>query len=374
MVNGRLRSALQVDLPLHSQFGKPTIAELAAEVKTLRTGGSSVSRSPLQKRNSIDPLLLSFSQLRLWFLEKMEGEHTAYNMHSAWRLEGHLNNEALRQALQALVHRYEVLRTIFVQVDGEPLQKIRPLEKFELPIISLPENEVAEYLRLESGKAFDLSHDYMLRASLLKLQNEDHILALTLHHIACDGWSLQILWQELSSLYNAFGSDTKASLPTLEIQYADYALWQRKELQGQRLETLLQYWRDQLQDLEWLELPTDKTRPPTLTYRGSQIEFQIPETLLTRLKSLALKEGVTLHMLMLANFLVLLYRYSGQEDIAVGTPSAGRNHDALEQQIGFFVNTLVLRTNLSQEPTFRELLGRVRQVSLDAYDHQDLPF
>ena len=210
--------------------------------------------------------------------------------------------------------------------------------------------------------------------SLLRLAEDEHVLLLTMHHIASDGWSLRVLWRELEFLYDAYRLGANPDLPDLPVQYADYAVWQRSELQGQRLERLLQHWRSQLENVSALELPTDRPRPALPTYRGARHNFELKEELFEQLKSLAIAEGVTLHMTLLAAFQVLLGRISGQDDIAVGTPIAGRNHAALEDQIGFFVNTLVLRTELSGDATFRELLGRVRKVSLAAYDHQDLPF
>ena len=327
------------------------------------------------------PLVLSFAQQRLWFLEQMEGELTAYNMSSRWKLRGPLDVEALRLALEEIVQRHEPLRTTFAMLDDAPVQVIQPSGRFELPVEDLSslaaETQAAEIqrcCRLEAEKPFKLSTDLMLRASLLHLADDEHLLLLTMHHIASDGWSLRILWRELAGLYDAYCRGAESNLRELPVQYADYAIWQRSELEGQRLEQLLQYWREQLKGVSPLELPTDHPRPARPTYRGAKHRFELPEALVSQLKLLSQTAGVTLHMTLLAAFQTLLSRYSGQLDIAVGVPVAGRSHAELEDLIGFFVNTIVLRTDLSGDPTFRELLGRVRQVSLAAYDHQDLPF
>lgn len=386
-VNARITPVFEVTLALRKLFEAPTIAELAAEIKDLRGGVPSTGVSALRRvdRKRIDHLPLSFAQQRLWFLEQMEGELTAYNIPFAWRLHGPLDAEALRQSLETIVQRHEALRTRFAVHNGEPVQLVGTLDRFELPVEELnalasthQDEEIERRCRLEAERPFDLTADLMLRAALLRLAEDEHVLVLTLHHIACDGWSLRVLWRELRLLYGllyaAHCSGEEAKLADLPLQYADYALWQREALQGRRLEQLLAYWRQQLCGVSALELPTDRPRPPELTYRGARYDFELGAELLESLKALAQGEGATLHMALLGVFQVLLARYSGQEDIAVGTPIAGRSQAELEEQIGFFVNTLVLRTDLSGEPTFRELLGRVRKVSLDAYDHQELPF
>ena len=382
-VNARISSAFQVDLPLRKLFEAPTIAEFASEIETLRSGGLIARSTALTRvdRDQIDRLPLSFAQQRLWFLEQMEGELTAYNMPYGWKLRGSLDVEALRRALEEIVQRHEPLRTTFAMLDDAPVQVIQPSGRFELPVEDLSslaaEQQDAEILtrcRLEAEKPFNLSTDLMLRASLLHLGDDEHMLLLTMHHIASDGWSLRILWRELAGLYDAYCRGAESNLRELPVQYADYAIWQRSELEGQRLEQLLQYWREQLKGVSPLELPTDHPRPARPTYRGAKHRFELPEALVSQLKRLSQTAGVTLHMTLLAAFQTLLSRYSGQDDIAVGVPIAGRNHAELEDLIGFFVNTLVLRTDLSADPTFRELLGRVREVSLAAYHHQDLPF
>ena len=226
----------------------------------------------------------------------------------------------------------------------------------------------------EARQPFDLEAGPLLRAQLLRLAAEEHLLLLNVHHIVSDGWSMGVLWRELSSAYNAFVSGHAPDLPRLPIQYADYAVWQREWLQGEVLEGQLAYWKEKLADLSTLELPTDRPRPPVPSYQGAHLTFDLPAPLTQALKELSRREGATLFMTLLAAFQVLLHRYSGQEDIAVGTPIAGRGRTELEGLIGFFVNTLVLRSNLAGNPAFTELLARVRETALGAYTHQDLPF
>jgi len=383
-VNARISSELQVDFSVRNLFEAPTIAGLANKIEELRRVGAGMSSLPLV-RVTRDPGCgwpLSFSQQRLWFLEQLEGELTAYNMSFGWRIRGELDAEALRGALETLVNRHEVLRTTFAMPDDEPVQVVGEAVIFDLPVVDLTPLdseaqalEISRFERQEAGRAFDLKNDLMLRAFLLRLSENEHVLLIVMHHIASDGWSLGVLRRELGKLYRAYCRGEEAGLSPLAVQYADFAIWQREGLaSGGRIEELLTYWRGQLSGLEALELPTDRSRPLVPSYRGATHEFEIPGDLVDRLKVLGNREGATLQMTLLAAFQVLLSRYSGQDDIAVGTPIAGRNRIELEGQIGFFVNTLVLRTDLSGEPTFRELLGLVREVSLGAYDHQDLPF
>jgi amino acid adenylation domain-containing protein len=379
----RISSTLQIDLPLRKLFEALTIAELAIEIATLRSGGLIANSTALMRsdRDQIDQLPLSFGQQRLWFVEQMEGELTAYNMPYVWKMRGPLDVEALRRALEEIMRRHEPLRTTFAILDHAPVQVIQPSERFELLVEDLSsfasDAQPAEIERcccLEAAKPFNLSTDRLLRASLLHLDDDEHMLLLTMHHIASDGWSLRILWRELAGLYDTYCGGAESNLRELPVQYADYAIWQRSEIESQRIEQLLPYWLEQLKGVSVLELPTDRPRPALPTHRGAQYSFELPEALVSQLKHLSQTAGATLHMTLLAAFQTLLSRYSGQDDIAVGLPVAGRNHANLEDLIGFFVNTLVLRTDLSADPTFRELLGRVREVSLAAYDHQDLPF
>ncbi len=334
----------------------------------------------IPQRADPGPAPLSFAQQRLWFLEQLEPLQPTYNIPRVYRLRGNLDVPALQDSLAEIVRRHEPLRTVFVTQDGGPQQVIRPPEAFRLPVVDLghlPETErdavATQLAAAERQQPFDLSADRMLRAKLLRLAETDHLLVITMHHIASDGWSMGVFWRELTALYHAMLTGQPPSLPALPIQYADYAVWQRAWLQGEVLERQLAYWRRQLADLPPLELPTDRPRLPTHGSRGDALRSVVSAELTGRLRALSRHEDVTLYMLFLAAFQVLLHRYTGQDDFAVGTPIANRNRGEIEPLIGFFVNTLVMRTDLSGNPTFHDLLQRVRQVALDAYDHQDLP-
>ena len=328
------------------------------------------------------PCPLSFAQQRLWFLEQLDPNSATYNIVRAWRLSGEVNQEALGAAINSVVSRHEALRTNFVSIDGIPIQQIHPNQQVSLrttDLGSLPAAErQGESLRLatEEGKTpFNLSQDAMLRARLIHLDEEEHVLVLTMHHIASDGWSEWVLWKELAELYEAHSKGLAPRLADLPIQYADYAIWQREWLRGEALESQLAYWKKRLgTDLPMINLPLDQPRPAVLTQRGSRQSVVLPLELAQQLRAFSRRERATLFMTMLAAFQVLLYRYTGQEDIVVGSPIANRGWAEVEGLVGFFVNTLVLRTDLSGGPAFRELLQRVKEVSLEAYSRQDLPF
>ena len=326
---------------------------------------------------------MSFAQQRLWFLDQFQPGSPFYNIPSAIRLTGRLNAEALGRALNEIVARHEALRTTFRAVRGEPMQIIAPRLTLDAPLVDLqplPQAErEAEALRLAQAEArqpFDLSRGPLLRARLIRLGEADHLALITMHHIISDGWSMGVFVRELGILYDAFNRGEAASpLPDLPIQYADYAEWQREWLQGEVLERHFAYWQERLGDAPpVLELPTDRPRPPVQTANGASLDTKLPRALADRLNELSRREGATLFMTLLAAFKVLLYRYTGLADICVGTPIANRTRAELEGLIGIFINTLVLRTDLSREPTFRELLRRVREIALGAYAHQDLPF
>jgi hypothetical protein len=327
-------------------------------------------------------LPLSFAQQRLWFLDQLMPGSIAYNITGAARLTGPLNIAALEQSLTEVLRRHEVLRTTFRAVDGQPFQSLAPAKPFILPVVDLehlPEAErEAEARRLATEQAhqsFDLAKGPLFRASLLRLGEEDHIVQCAMHHTVSDGWSMTIFNKEIGSLYHSFSTGQPSPLPELPIQYADFAHWQREWLQGEVLEAQLSYWRKQLAGAPpSLELPTDRPRPAVQAFHGARQSLVLPKSLTEALKGLSRQEGVTLFMTLLAAFKVLLCRYTGEEDIVVGTPIAGRNRAEIEPLIGFFINTLVLRTDLSGGPSFRELLRRVREVTLGAYDHQELPF
>jgi amino acid adenylation domain-containing protein len=341
-----------------------------------------LGRDTIPRREWTDTVPLSFAQQRLWFIEQLEpGTHT-YNSARAARLRGPLDTAVMRQCLSDIVERHEALRTSFTATDGRPVQVIARTLSFPLPVADLsgfPENEreaQARHLAVEEiRRPFDLTRAPLLRVRLVRLGPEEHILILTMHHIVSDEWSQGVLFRELAILYEAHLAGVPAALPDLPIQYADYAVWQREWLQGQRLERELTYWRERLRGAPpVLELPTDRPRPPVQTFRGAKQSLLLPGGLGHGLRALSRSEGSTLFMTLLAAFQTLLARYTGRDDIVVGSPIAGRTRTETEGLIGFFVNTLALRTDLSGDPTFRELLRRVREVAFGAYEHQDLPF
>jgi amino acid adenylation domain-containing protein len=328
------------------------------------------------------PTNLSFAQQRLWVLSLLAPDNPFYNIPTAIRLKGPLNVAALKQSLNEVVRRHEALRTTFATVDGQPMQVIAPTLTIDLSLVDLQQiadtEREAEAQRLatqEAQLAFNLTQGPLVRLTLLQLDREDHVMLLTMHHIVSDEWSIDLFWREMEVLYEAFSTGAPSPLPELPIQYADFAHWQRQWLQGEVYQKQLSYWREQLGgDLPTLTLPTDRPRPAIQAFRGAKQSLTIPKVISESLKVLSRQEGVTLFMTLLAAFKTLLYRYTGQEDILVGSPVANRNRTEIEGLIGFFVNTLVLRTNLADNPSFRELLGRVREMALGAYSHQDLPF
>jgi amino acid adenylation domain-containing protein len=322
----------------------------------------------------------SFAQRRLWFLFQLYPDSAAYNIPGMLRIKGPLNVEALERSLQEIVRRHETLRTRFAVVNGEPHQIIELEVTIQMPVISLTslpidrEAEARRRAREEAGKPFDLARGPLLRASLLRLGELDHVLLLTMHHIISDGWSMGVLVREASVLYPAFSAGRPSPLPELPIQYADFSEWHRERLQGDLLEQQLAYWRKQLEGLTPLELPTDYPRPAVMGQNGASVRVSFSAELKERLQELNEQQDVTLFMTLLAAFQVLLYRYTGQKDIVVGSPVAGRTRTATEGLIGFFVNTLVLRTKLSHNWSFIELLRHLRETTLGAYAHQDVPF
>src|SRR4028119_1940215 len=342
---------------------------------------SSFTHTPIVPLGREGNLPLSFAQQRLWFLDQLVPNNPFYNVPAALRLTGALNFSALQQTFNEIVRRHEALRTTLAVVSGQPVQRIAAA--FHLPINvvdlrNLPkESRQTEANRLtaeEAQRSFNLSHDLLLRVTLLQLDDAEYLLMLNMHHIVSDGWSIGVLIQELGALYTAFASEKPSPLPALSVQYADFAKWQREWLQGEVLETQLAYWRQQLNGISMLNLPADRPRPAIQSYRGKRQFLQLPKQLSEALETLSQREGVTLFMTVLAAFKTLLYHYAQQEDIVVGSPIANRNRSEIEALIGFFVNSLVLRTDLSGNPTFRELLNRVKEVALGAYAHQDLPF
>jgi amino acid adenylation domain-containing protein len=336
--------------------------------------------SPIQRVLRNEKLPLSFAQARLWFLHQLEGASATYNMTGALALNGSLNLDALKQAVREILQRHEVLRTRFEQVDGIPVQIIEPNPIWDLPIVDLqqfsePEKEAQRLAQIEAYTPFDLSQTPLLRVTLLKLEPQKHVLLINMHHIASDGWSMGVLIREFSSLYAAFCMGERSPLPELPIQYADFALWQKQWLSGDVLAAQLGYWKQKLAGAPpLLELPTDRPRPAVQTFKGGVELFQIDHNLLCQLKKLSQQSESTLFMTLLAGFVVLMSRYSGQTDLVIGSPIANRNRKEIEGLIGFFVNTLALRFDLSAQPTFEALLSQVQQVTKEAFDHQDLPF
>lgn len=359
------------------------------EKRLRRETQSDVQLTLIPRRSQASPAPLSFGQQQLWFIDKLQPGNSAYNESLAIRLTGTLNTIALEQSLNEIVRRHEILRTTFTMM-AQPMQAIAPSLNITLPLVDLrspaagrspslsPQEQEIEVKKLASeevAKPFDLSQGPLWRCTLLQLGAEEHILLLTIHHIIFDGWSVGIIFRELSEFYTAFTTGKPSSLPELPIQYADFAIWQRQRLQGEVLENLLDYWRQQLKDVPpVLQLPTDFPRPKVQSFQGGTQSFILPPDLTEQIKALSQQQGVTLFMILLAAFQTLLYRYTGQEDIVVGSPIANRNREEVQELIGFFANTLVLRTDFAGDISFRELLARVRDCTLSAYAHQELPF
>jgi hypothetical protein len=334
---------------------------------------------PRQTNGGVTPL--SFGQQRMWFLQQLDPTSPVYNTYHTSRVRSALNVAALRKAFETIVARHEVLRAIIQVIDGKPCQITNEEWTYEFPCIDLreysseaPEGVAREIARQEAKTPFDLSQGPLFRAKLLRLDDEDHVLLVSMHHIISDGWPFGVLHREIRVLYQAFDSGGSSPLPALPLQYGDYAFWQHDFIQGTRLEKLLKYWSRQLSHLTPLELPTDRIRPSMPTLKGGRQRFSIGKVLTARLKGWYQEEGVTLFTTLLPCFKVLLFRYSGQADIAVGTAIHSRMYKEIEPLIGMFVNTLVLRSDLSGNPSFRELLQRVRNTCKDAFANQELPF
>ena len=334
----------------------------------------------IHRRPNQETYPLSFAQERLWFLAQLAPNNPTYNRPLMLRLSGVLDVSALAFALSKIIERHEVLRATFLTVAGQPMQQIKPAELLDLPVIDLSDSPAGEQeqktnrlLTREVEQPFDLSES-LFRATLLRLAQEEHILLLVIHHIAFDAWSAQLVIKEMVALYDAASQGQPSPLPEPPIQVADFAHWQRQHLQGERLGKQLSYWKKQLVGIEPLNLPTDHARSDRQTSRAGQHALILPSTLVEALRTVSQQEGATFFMILLAAFQCLLYRYTAQDDIAVGTPIAERTHVETEGLIGCFLNTLVLRSDLSGNPTFRQLLAKVRQVTLEAYAHQELPF
>ena len=376
LVCSRIRNALKIDVAPRWLFERPTVALMAEAVGTAEAA-SPLAISPCQpaERNGTAPL--SFPQQQFWLLDQAEPNSSHYNIRTAIKITGPLEAARLQQAFAEIVASHEILRTKFVLNEGSPVQVIESSLPFALDVSDLSsvstskrEAEVQRLLAVEAEEHFDLAHGPLFRAKLLKLDRDEHLLLMTLHHIICDGWSIDVLLHEITTRYQ-----TGAPAPQLQLQYADFALWQREHFQSEAFKRQVDYWKQKLANSPAaLELPTDYRRPATRTFNGAQESVLLPAGLSRGVKALGQREGATLFMTLLAAFQTLLFRYSGQDDIVVGSPIAGRTLVETENLIGAFVNTLALRGNLSGNPTFREFLGRVRETALESYTHQDVPF
>jgi amino acid adenylation domain-containing protein/natural product biosynthesis luciferase-like monooxygenase protein len=376
-VISRVREAFQVDLPVATLFELPTVRELSRRIDEARKTAFA-ARPRLVSRDRGGEIPLSFAQERLWFLEQFQPGTPAYNIPQAVRLGGNLDLGAVRFALAELARRHESLRSIFsVGSDGRPRQRIAVADSVALPVIDVGhagETLAQRLIQAEAVRPLDIEQGPLWRTALLRLTPEDHVLLITIHHIVSDGWSFRILISEFAELYAAYCEQRQPQLPQLDIQYADFAVWQRKWLQGEVLDRQLDYWRRRLEGIPVLELPLDRPRPPVASNRGAVCRFTLSYGLVKRLKELSRQEGVTLFMTLLAALYALLARCSGQWDIAIGTDIANRGQVEIEKLIGFFINTLVLRITSDPRARFRELLASVREIALGAYDHQDVPF
>lgn len=375
-VVARIRDVLNAQISLRELFAHPTLASLAVLVESV--AGVSDTGPVLLPRTGTELPPLSWAQQRLWFLDQLEPDSAAYNLHWAAQLDGGINVTVLQRALEALADRHETLRTTFAPGHGEPVQLVARHANLRLEEEALPGADTDRLNARLLGlirQPFDLQTGPLLRAYLLRVTDTRSVLLLVMHHIVADGWSMGVLFRDLAALYNAALAGRRAELPVLPVQYADYAIWQRAWLSGGELERQESYWRKQLADAPpLLDLPLDHARPPVQRYRGAWVSDALPLALLQQLRELAARENATLFMVLLAAFKVVLFRHSGREDILVGTPIAGRRRTALEGLIGFFLNTLVLRTDMSGNPDFHSALARVRDATLAAYDHQELPF
>lgn len=378
----RIRDAFDVEMELKDIFEAPLLSALALKIEELRLKDSALKQPPLEPVPRDGDLLPSFAQQRLWFLDQLAPGQANYNVPTTIILKGQLNLDILKQCMETVVQRHESLRTTFTEKDGDPLQVIHDTVEINLPLVDisdLPEDErkekAAVLAKEEAATPFDLAKGPLFRVQLVRLAEQEHLALINLHHIITDGWSSGVLIQEIARLYNAFIKEEPSPLPDLPVQYADYAAWQRNWLQGEVLEKQLAFWKEYIgQNPPVLELPTDNPRPAMQTFNGRSIRWDLPKDLSQKVSAFCRKEGATMFMTLLAAFQTLLHRYTSQQQILVGSPIANRNRSETEKLIGFFVNTLVFKADFSEISDFKSLLQQVRENTLQAYAHQDLPF
>jgi len=378
----RLRDTLKVELPVRSIFESSTIEQLSALVQEQISDGRQQTLEPIEVVPRTEKLTPSFAQQRLWFQEKLTRGSGAFHLALGTKLKGQLNVPALEQTFTEIIRRHEGLRTSFPMIDGELVQKISPPSRFEIPIVDLRRFDETEQETIsrdlgqaELSRPFDLASGPLARAILIRYRDDEYMIICTLHHIISDGWSRGLMVKEISTIYEAFTNAERSPLAELPVQYADFAEWQRRRLQGDALEPELNYWKEQLAGAPpLLALPTDRPRPAIQTFRGETQPFILGQQLTEQLKTLSQRRGMTLFMTLLAAFQTLLFRYSAQDDIVVGTTAANRERSDIEDLIGFFVNMLALRTNFSGNPRFEDLLEQVRDATFKAYVYQGVPF
>jgi len=378
----RIRREWQVEIPLRAIFEAPTIASLAERVEqALQHGDAPAEATPIPHASYNGEAPASDSQSRIWYMDQFAPESSAYNITAAIRFTGALERQALERSLDQLTERHESLRTTVQNVGGQPMQVIGPILRLELPEIDLrtiPDplrlDEAKRIIREDGKRPFDLSRGPLLRLLLLHLHDEDYVLLLTMHHVISDQWSLGVIAREISFLYNGFRNGASPTMNPMPAQYGDFAVWQDRWLTPDRLQGELSYWKRQLSGVRPSAIPSDYPRPPTQTFRGAHRSFSLSKNLIERLRKLAVDENATLYMVFLAVFKILLSRYSGQEDVAIGSPVANRSRSEWESIIGTFINILVLRTDLSGNPSLRQVVRRVRDTVLDGFTHQELPF
>ena len=380
-VISRVRQVFKIELPLRSLFEYPTVAGLAGQIELALQSERPPQAPPILPVGRDQPLPLSFSQERMWFIHQLQPDSSAYNIGALTRLVGNLDLAAFERSFAEIARRHEDLRTTFDVLDGQPVQVIAAEPNWHVDVIDLqglPESdrdvEAMRLVRAEARRSFDLRRGPLLRLMLYRLNQDTHLLFVVMHHIISDAWSMGILTRELMTLYNALVANQPATLSALEIQYADFAAWQRQRLTGETLASQIDYWRNKLAGVAVIDLPTDRPRPTLQSQRGAMQSIDLPASLVDGLHQLDQKNGVTLFMTTLAAFQVLVQRYTGQTDVAIGVPIANRHQLAIENLIGTFVNTLVLRTDLAGDPTFDDVLDRVRNTALEAFAHQDLSF